>query len=704
MLNKRKEMKFNRFASLFLFSMIVLFIIIVFSFNQYQKTRFLQDMARHSKVITDDVWAINYPGVMVYLELVAELENYAGIELKDDFNKTILTVSRPELTGLDKLLEQAGLIPKIPLTVTVEHDGQVIGTLIARHRNMAVYTHAYLFLLLVFFYAAIVQYVKVLQVKKGLEGHVRQRTEELNESNRRLSRNIRILDQAQKIAHIGHFDFNVDNRKILWSDEVYRIVQKDPYSFKPTYENYLATIHPEDRPFVENEYYQSINEKTNFDFEVRVLLDDGTVKYIQNIGYTECDETGRPTHTVGMVLDITSWKQAEKEKVEAQKHAAEQEKMAFLGTIAGRLAHDFNNILGVILGNAELALMECDEGGIKKNLKIIFEQTIRGKNLTRNLVIFARDQEPKQTFFKLTEKIDLVLNLMKKDLDGIDVIREYKSEVPDLLADSGMIEHTLVNLVQNAIHALSRAENPKIYMRVFADSDSIVFEIEDNGCGIPEDYHKSIYNPTFTLKGNKDVSGSYERDIKGTGYGMANVKKYVEMHRGEIRVDSKPDVGTIFTIIFPIVKKELTLEEIDEIRMEISHVGKRILLVEDEKDISDVQYKVLTNEPCNHRVDVANNGNIAIELFDANHYDFISLDYVLMGETTGMEVYHHIRTRDKTIPILFISGNIEFLKSIKELKQKDSNIDHLSKPCQNREYVNEINSLLNRAVSPRPSP
>lgn len=86
-------------------------------------------------------------------------------------------------------------------------------------------------------------------------------------------------------------------------------------------------------------------------------------------------------------------------------------------------------------------------------------------------------------------------------------------------------------------------------------------------------------------------------------------------------------------------------------------------------------------------------------MFERNQYDFISLDYVLPGIISGMDIYNHIRKTNKTIPILFISGNIEFLESIKELKQKDANIDHLSKPCRNIEYMDSINELFERTVA-----
>ncbi len=392
-------------------------------------------------------------------------------------------------------------------------------------------------------------------------------------------------------------------------------------------------------------------------------------------------------------------KRAEEEKINAQKIAGESEKLALVGQVAGKMAHDFNNILGIIMGNAELSLLGCKDLKMKKNIELIFKQTLRGKNLTKNLIAFAKSQEPKQEFFKISDKIEFVINLMKKDLEGIKLITENKPGVPELLADPGMIEHSLVNLLQNSIHAVSKVENPKIIMRSFSFEDSICFEIEDNGCGIPKEHLESIYEPSFTLKGSHDVSGLYEPGIKGTGYGMSNVKKYIEQHKGKISVVSDIASGTKFTLSLPVIKKELTKKEKAQVQIGTAHFEKQILLVEDETAISDVQYRVLTQDPCNHRVDIAPNGQVAIELFDKNEYDFISLDYILPGIMNGMDVYRHIRETNKNIPILFISGNIEFLESIKELKQKDTNIDHLSKPCQNKDYVNSINGLLEKTLT-----
>ena len=400
------------------------------------------------------------------------------------------------------------------------------------------------------------------------------------------------------------------------------------------------------------------------------------------------------TFLAGYTIDITERNQAEAEKLMAQKIADEHGKQALIGQIAGKMAHDFNNILGIIMGNTELALIDCPDAQTKKRLDLIYNQTIRGKNLTKNLVVFAKDQEPKQEFFSIDEKIDLVLNLLKKDIDGINVIRQYSHGIPELLADSGMIEHAIVNLVQNSIHAVSLVEQPEIIIRIYHQDEFIVFEIEDNGCGIPSEFLGEIYEPSFTLKGSKDKNGMYKPGIKGTGYGMSNVKKCIEQHKGAISIHSEPKKGTNVIIKLPIIKKELTDEEIKDVKKEKIYFEKYILLVEDEQAISDIQYSILTHDPCNHKVDVANNGQMAIDLLKRNQYDLISLDYVLPGGGNGMDVYHRIREMNTTIPILFISGNIEFLESIKDLKQKDPYIDHLSKPCKNIDYINCVNRLF----------
>ncbi|MBU0462899.1 MAG: PAS domain S-box protein [Proteobacteria bacterium] len=302
----------------------------------------------------------------------------------------------------------------------------------------------------------------------------------------------------------------------------------------------------------------STGEKLARNVEYNIIKKDGQqLSAILNNDFIY--KNGKLTGARVVAHDITELKKAQEEKIKAQKSAGENEKLALVGQIAGKIAHDFNNMLTIIMGNIDLALMDCKDAAIKKTLELIYKETMRGKSLTKNLVAFARDQEPRQEFFRINEKIDLVINLLKKDLEEIELIREYKTGVPELLADPGMIEHALINLIQNSIHATSKIEHPRITIKTDCIDNMICFEIEDNGCGIPKEQMKNIFIPSFTLKGDKDGTGSYKTGIKGTGYGLSNVKKYIEQNNGNISMKSVFGTGTKFTISLPV--KELTEEE-----------------------------------------------------------------------------------------------------------------------------------------------
>jgi len=543
-----------------------------------------------------------------------------------------------------------------------------------------------------------------------LEGVVKERTAELVKTNTSLQQEVFDRKLAEKAIKESEKKYRAlietTDTGFVFVDEKGRVLEANQTYVKMTGHSDLKDIigrsvlewtAPYDIERNLIEVQKCFNTGAVQNLEIDYIHPDGKIAPIEIFAKTIDTKEGQTIIT--LCRDIFERKLAEEEKIEAQQNAMVQEKHALVGQIAGKMAHDFNNILSVIMGNTELSLLDCKDEQIRTTLELILGQTLRGKNLTKNLVAFAKGQEPKQTYFKINEKIDLVISLLKKDLEGIQLVREDTDGAPELLADPGMIEHAMVNLVQNSIHALSKTEMPKIIIRTYCLDHQICFDIEDNGCGIPAEHLDAIYQPSFTLKGSKDLTGLYKKDIKGTGYGMANVKKYIEQHKGAISVVSQIGVGTKFTICLPMIKKELTSEEIIEIRKSTIQREKCILLVEDEASISDVQYRILTREPFNHKVDTAFDGQSAMALFDTKDYDFISLDYELPGKFNGMDVYSHIRKTDRHTPILFISGNIEFLESIRDLKKNDAFIDHLSKPCQNKDYVNAANHLIEKAIT-----
>lgn len=393
------------------------------------------------------------------------------------------------------------------------------------------------------------------------------------------------------------------------------------------------------------------------------------------------------TYYVSVCRDVSDIVSAEKTK----RRMLEHEKDALVGKVAGKAAHDFNNILGIILGTTQLMLMDNQAEPLIKDLNIIKESAIMGREITRNLVFFAKDQEPKLTLFDLNNKIKVILSTFSEDLKNIIVNKSFQNETENILADSIMIQNTIVNLLRNSLDAVGLTPKPRITIRTGRDAENIFMEIEDNGCGIPPEYVKSVFDPAFTLKGSADKIGAYENRIKGSGYGLANVKRTMIKHMGNITANSTPEKKTVFRIELPIMKDHVDLSEFHR-SSEIEILSnKRILIVEDEPHLAKILSSILSS--LNHTVDIAPDGATAIKLFNQFKYDAISLDFML-PDVDGMDVYRAIRNRNATIPIVFVSGNFEFIQSVKDLKNEDPRSAHLSKPFDNIEYAKIINKSI----------
>ncbi|MCK5311467.1 MAG: PAS domain S-box protein [Desulfobacteraceae bacterium] len=712
-------MNYQQKGSLAAVILLIIFCIFVFfcELNIHRNAQLRID--EHAHVIGNALWNYNPQAASKYLSLACKSQNYQYLTVTDTEGKLFQKSKGEETVWSEKLFIFFNLIPNVQLRSNITHEGKIIGQIEAVWYCHAVFIEVAVLLGLILIFFIFKLSFRLLHSNNILEDRVLKRTGELSILNDSLQSEVEKHQQAKAELSKSEERYRLiteNSDDIIWTTDInFRFTYISPSVFQQrgftvdeameqTIEEVLT---PKSFKKIINLYDYKLklikaNDSEGWKpiiFELEQYTKDGKIIWTHNNAIILPDPNKQPAGILGITRNITERKKAEEARINAQAIADEHEKLALVGEIAGKIAHDFNNILGAIMGNAELSLLDCRDTEIKKTLELIFKQTMRGKNLTKNLIAFAKDQEPKQELLRINDKINFVTNLLRKDLDGIEVINKESSDLPDLLADSGMIEHALLNLIQNSIHALSMAENPVIIIRTYFLNNNIYLEIEDNGCGIPEENIHQIYEPFFTLKGVKDISGSYKNDIKGTGYGMANIRKYIEQHHGDIAVESKLGAGTKFTIRLPVFEQQFSKEKKGTSQSYKIYIKKRILLVEDEEGISNLQYRILTQAPYYHTVDIAHNGKIAIALSNSNNYDFVSLDYVLPGNINGMDVYKHIRKINKTIPILFLSGNIEFIESIKKLKQEDAVIDHLSKPCQNKEYVTSINKLFEKTAS-----
>ncbi|MBN2014722.1 MAG: GHKL domain-containing protein [Candidatus Altiarchaeota archaeon] len=219
-------------------------------------------------------------------------------------------------------------------------------------------------------------------------------------------------------------------------------------------------------------------------------------------------------------------------------------KMATIGTLAGGIAHEINNPLGVILTNTQMLLAEEQEPDERDSLELIEEGARRCRDIVVALLKYSRKPELDEHYaVNINYVIDDACALLRHQLDRENVhIRKDYCRLPVVEGNANELQQVFTNLILNAKDAIKRMRSEgEIIIKTSWEDDHVVVEVADNGCGIPEENFSKVFDPFFTTK---DVG-------KGTGLGLAITYKVVEKHRGRIEVSSKLGIGTTFKIKLP---------------------------------------------------------------------------------------------------------------------------------------------------------
>lgn len=280
--------------------------------------------------------------------------------------------------------------------------------------------------------------------------------------------------------------------------------------------------------------------------------------------YPENNAQGGLRHVVLTFIDITSLKNAQAEQKHLQAQLAQSQKMEALGTLAGGVAHDFNNILAAILGNADLARQDLPpEAASRESLHEISTAARRGRELVRQILAFSRQQPVERTRVNVCTVLADSCTLLRGALPPhVELVQSCTPDTLAIEADATQIGQVLVNLCTNAIHALdgraggiecridelphTSALLPSELARTCAELDvgAVRLRVTDNGSGMTEAVRNRIFEPFFTTK----AVG------RGTGLGLPVVLGIVQVHGGAIEVDTQPGAGTTFTLFFPAAR------------------------------------------------------------------------------------------------------------------------------------------------------
>ncbi len=403
---------------------------------------------------------------------------------------------------------------------------------------------------------------------------------------------------------------------------------------------------------------------------------------------------------------IKERRRVEKEKEKLHGQLLQSQKMEALGTLAGGVAHDFNNILTVINGHAEIALLQNSiDPAQKKHFTAIQESGRRAEELTKQLLAFGRKQMVQARIINLNKIIMKTETMLRRLIsEDIKMVTELGRDIPNIKADPSQIEQVLMNLIINARDAVIDKKNKKTEKRIeiktmfkeagdhvvvrYAekpDMPYVMLSITDTGTGMDDSLQEHIFEPFFTTK---EIS-------KGTGLGLATVYGIVRQNEGNIFVTSQPGEGSVFSILWPASSEETNPQSDKEYQNQNLEGKERVLLVEDNRAVLEFASATLRN--FGYSIETALNGKDALDIVhhSPEPFDLIVTD-LIMPEMNGQELIEQLGDRIKTDKVLFVSG-YTFDHLLKEGWLRED-IHFLKKPYSVRTFVGKIRHILDNRL------
>ena len=458
-------------------------------------------------------------------------------------------------------------------------------------------------------------------------------------------------------------------------------------------EQIWCLVYPDDIDLVRTKLTDRIEGRTSsVRYEFRILRKDGDVRVVEASG-TMITIAGR-TINQSFYRDITRQKEAEKERALLQEQFQQSQKMESVGRLAGGVAHDFNNILTVILGYSEMAMGELEKTEpLYEDLKTIHDAAKRSSEIVRQLLTFSRKQVVQPIPLSLNDSVEEMLKMLHRLIgENIKLVWTPTPQLPPIIIDPSQVDQILANLCVNARDAISDTGMITIATSL-ADLDEeycaahfgvrtgqyILLSVSDTGIGMEKEIVEKIFEPFFSTKGNL-----------GTGLGLATVYGIVKQNSGHINVYSEPGNGTVFKIYLPISKNAVALKKEDGDEIAIGN-GETILFVDDDQALLKLNSTVL--ERLGYKVLVAQTAQAAIDLAD-NHGKTIDLliTDVIMPEMNGKELSARILARHPAIKVLYISGYTADV--IAHHGILDEGISFLQKPFSRKSLSMKIRSTL----------
>ncbi len=428
-----------------------------------------------------------------------------------------------------------------------------------------------------------------------------------------------------------------------------------------------------------------------------ILRKDGERRTLEFYASMVRNSKGTPRGFRGIVRDITLTRQAEQEREMLQAQLNQAQKMESVGRLAGGVAHDFNNMLGVILGHAELALKKTrNKKNPCSNIEKIQTAARRSADLTKQLLAFARKQIIEPKVLDLNHTLENMLSILRRIIgEDIDLSWVPAGNLLQVKMDPSQVDQILVNLCVNARDAIAGVGRLTIEtgMKTFDSSycknhpgflpgDFVMLAVSDDGCGMDQEILKNLFEPFFTTK---EVG-------KGTGLGLATIYGIIKQNNGFINVYSEPGKGSTFKIYLPWHHASPEKEASAVHSEEPAPTGdETILLVEDEPGILEMTRTML--EQKGYTVLSAASPAAAVQMGrDCTDRIHLLITDVIMPEMNGRDLAEQIRSLFPDIRVLFMSGYTANV--IVHQGMLDKGVDFLQKPFSTNDLALKVREVM----------